>query len=59
MTLAVGGFFNIYGRRFDSQQGCTVGEPFKLTTFDGPGQLALIRPSRRFTWGHGRLEIDT
>jgi hypothetical protein len=38
------GFFNVWGIRFDPARGAPVGEPFRVTTFDGPGQMVLPRP---------------
>ena len=36
-----GGFFNVWGIRFDPVAGEVVGEPFRVTTFDSPGQMIL------------------
>jgi Tol biopolymer transport system component len=33
------GFYNVWGIRFDPQQGKPVGEPFRVTSFDSPGRL--------------------
>ncbi|MBI1765375.1 MAG: PD40 domain-containing protein, partial [Acidobacteria bacterium] len=33
------GFFNVWGRRFDPQAGQPVGEAFRVTNFESPGQM--------------------
>jgi len=33
------GFFNVWGIRFDSDQGRPVGEPFRVTAFESPGRM--------------------
>ena len=33
------GFYNVWGIRFDPQQGKPVGEPFRVTSFDSPGKV--------------------
>jgi serine/threonine protein kinase len=38
------GFFNVWGIRFDPKNGTPVGEPFRVTTFDSPGQMVLPSP---------------
>lgn len=35
------GFFNVWGIKFDPAEGKPVGEPFRVTTFDSPGQIIL------------------
>lgn len=35
------GFFNVWGIRFDAATGRPVGEPFRVTAFDSPGQMIL------------------
>jgi Tol biopolymer transport system component len=35
------GFVNVWGIRFDSFKGKTVGEPFQVTTFESPGQMIV------------------
>ena len=37
-----GGFFNMWGIRFDSNQGKVVGQPFQLSNFNSP-QLSILR----------------
>ena len=34
-----GGFFNVWGIRFDPSKGKTVGEPFRVTTFENPSLM--------------------
>src|SRR5262245_16084580 len=34
-----GGFFNVWGIRFDPTQGKPVGEPFRVTSFENPGRM--------------------
>jgi len=38
-----GGFFNVWGLRFDSEQGRPVGEPFRVTAFESPGRMISSR----------------
>ena len=38
------GFFNVWGIRFDPKTGTPSGEPFRVTTFDSPGQMVLPTP---------------
>jgi hypothetical protein len=33
------GFFNVWGIRFDPDKGQPVGEPFRVTAFENPGQM--------------------
>jgi Tol biopolymer transport system component len=33
------GFFNVWGIRFDSEQGKPIGDPFRVTSFDSPGRM--------------------
>ena len=33
------GFFNVWGIRFDPDQGRPVGEPFRVTAFESPGRM--------------------
>jgi hypothetical protein len=35
------GFFNVWGIKFDPVEGKPVGEPFRVTAFDSPGQIIL------------------
>ena len=35
------GFFNVWGVKFDPEAGKPVGEPFRVTAFDSPGQVIL------------------
>jgi Tol biopolymer transport system component len=35
------GFFNVWGIRFDPEKGDPVGEPFRVTNFESPGQMIL------------------
>jgi dipeptidyl aminopeptidase/acylaminoacyl peptidase len=35
------GFLNVWGIRFDPATGKAVGEPFRVTTFESPGQMIL------------------
>jgi hypothetical protein len=35
------GFFNVWGIRFDPASGQPMGEPFRVTTFENPGQMIL------------------
>jgi len=35
------GFFNVWGIQFDPGAGQPVGEPFRVTTFESPGQMIL------------------
>jgi len=37
-----GGFFNVWGIRFDPTQGKPVGEPFRVTSFENPGRMIPI-----------------
>ncbi len=41
-----GGFLNVWGVRFDSDQGKTVGKPFQVTTFESPGQMVYPQLAR-------------
>lgn len=41
-----GGFLNVWGVRFDSDQGGPIGEPFQVTRFESPGQMLSPRTSR-------------
>ncbi len=34
-----GGFFNVWGRRFDLDQGAPLGEPFQVTAFQSPSRM--------------------
>jgi Tol biopolymer transport system component len=34
-----GGFFNLWGRRFDPTRGQAVGEPFQVTAFESPDRM--------------------
>jgi WD40-like Beta Propeller Repeat len=34
-----GGFFNVWGVRFDSSKGQPAGEPFRVTAFENPGLM--------------------
>jgi Tol biopolymer transport system component/DNA-binding winged helix-turn-helix (wHTH) protein len=34
-----GGFFNVWGIRFDPAEGKPVGEPFRVSAFEGPGLM--------------------
>jgi len=36
-----GGFLNIWGIRFDSQQGGPVGKPFRVTAFESPSRMVF------------------
>jgi hypothetical protein len=36
-----GGYFNVWGQRFDVTHGQTVGEPFRVTNFRLPGKVVL------------------
>lgn len=33
------GFFNVWGIRFDLDQGRPIGEPFRVTAFESPGRM--------------------
>jgi len=35
------GFFNVWGIGFDPATGATMGEPFRVTAFENPGQMIL------------------
>jgi Tol biopolymer transport system component len=35
-----GGFFNVWGIRFDPAKGKSVGEPFRVTAFENPSRMA-------------------
>jgi hypothetical protein len=35
----VGGFFNVWGIRFDPNKGKPVGEPFRVTAFEKPSLM--------------------
>ncbi|MDX2033464.1 MAG: winged helix-turn-helix domain-containing protein [Blastocatellia bacterium] len=35
------GFLNVWGIRFDPAAGAAVGEPFRVTAFESPGQMLL------------------
>jgi len=37
------GFFNVWGIRFDSDQGRPISEPFRVTAFESPGRMISIR----------------
>ena len=64
-----GGFFNVWGRRFDPLMGSPVGEAFRITNFNNPGQMIpdrlretrdfpLPRPSCRAHHGNHRQHLD-
>ena len=36
------GFFQVWGIRFDPLKGQPVGDPFRVTAFEGPGQMILL-----------------
>ena len=36
-----GGFFNVWGQRFDTEKGQPVGEPFRVSNFRLPGKIIL------------------
>jgi dipeptidyl aminopeptidase/acylaminoacyl peptidase len=36
-----GGFFNVWGQRFDTENGQTVDEPFRVSNFRLPGKIIL------------------
>ena len=36
------GFFQVWGIRFDPSKGQPVGDPFRVTDFEGPGQMILL-----------------
>jgi Tol biopolymer transport system component/DNA-binding winged helix-turn-helix (wHTH) protein len=36
------GFFQVWGIRFDPSKGQPVGDPFRVTAFEGPGQMILL-----------------
>ena len=36
------GFFQVWGIRFDTSTGQPVGDPFRVTDFEGPGQMILL-----------------
>ena len=38
-----GGFFNVWGIRFDPKAGKPIGEPFRVTSFDSPAQMLYPR----------------
>jgi hypothetical protein len=38
-------FLNVWGLRFDPAEGKAVGEPFKVTNFESPGELIGTRIS--------------
>jgi len=42
-----GGFFNVWGIRFDPVAGKPVGEPFRVTAFESPGQMVLPNVQRK------------
>lgn len=35
------GFLNVWGIRFDPEKGKAIGEPFRVTSFESPGQMIL------------------
>ena len=35
------GFFNVWGIRFDPVRGQPIGEPFRVTAFESPGQIVV------------------
>jgi len=35
------GFFNVWGLRFDPASGQAIGDPFRVTAFQNPGQMIL------------------
>jgi Tol biopolymer transport system component len=37
------GFFNVWGIRFDLDQGRPIGEPFRVTAFESPGRMISSR----------------
>jgi serine/threonine protein kinase len=39
LSNRVTGFYNVWGIRFDPEQGKPVGQPFQVTSFDSPGRL--------------------
>ena len=36
------GFFHVWGIKFDPAKGQPLGEPFRVTAFEGPGQMILF-----------------
>ena len=36
-----GGLFNVWAARFDPVAGQQIGEPFRVTHYDGPGERIL------------------
>jgi Tol biopolymer transport system component len=38
------GFLNVWGRRFDSARGQPLGQSFRVTRFESPGQMVPDRP---------------
>ena len=38
-------FLNVWGIRFDTREGKPIGEPFKITNFESPGQMVGTRIS--------------
>ena len=57
-TLGGSGVMNVWGVRFDALRGRSVGEPFKITKFAGPGThiLSDIR-AMELGIGGGRLVL--
>jgi hypothetical protein len=45
-------FLNVWGLQFDSAQGKAVGEPFRVTKFESPGQMMPTRV------GHLEISLD-
>ena len=41
-----GGFFNVWGIRFDPVAGKPAGDPFRVTAFESPGQMVLPNVQR-------------
>jgi Tol biopolymer transport system component len=44
LSNAAGGFFNVWGIRFDPAKGKPVGEPFRVTSFERPSLMIFEYP---------------
>jgi hypothetical protein len=51
-----GGFFDLWGIRFDPKEGKKMGEPFLVRAFDKPGQR-VVKDALVLDWALGRERV--
>ena len=55
-----GGFYNVWGARFDSVHGKVLGQPFRVTNFNDPSLMVPTRlPEVGLSVARGRLAVAT